>query len=155
MNFDVDKEVVQAENAPKAIGPYSVAIRYADLVFSSGQLGIDPVTGNLVDGGVEAETRQALIDLKNVLEAAGSSLECVLKTTVFLHDINDFLKMNAVYATFFVENPPARSAVQVAALPKGGAVEIEAVAYLPDDETDCDCEDCDEDCDCDCHDQEQ
>jgi 2-iminobutanoate/2-iminopropanoate deaminase len=122
------KQTVTATNAPKAIGPYSVATRLGDLVFTAGQLGMDPVSGDLVVGGIEAETRQALTNLKNVLEAAGSSLNHVLKTTVFLRDINDFAAMNGVYAEFFTQNFPARSAVQVAALPKGGAVEIEAVA---------------------------
>jgi 2-iminobutanoate/2-iminopropanoate deaminase len=124
------KQTVTATNAPKAIGPYSVATRLGDLVFTAGQLGMDPVSGDLVVGGIEAETRQALTNLKNVLEAAGSSLNHVLKTTVFLRDINDFAAMNGVYAEFFTQNFPARSAVQVAALPKGGAVEIEAVACL-------------------------
>jgi len=124
------KQTVVADKAPKAIGPYSVATRLENLVFTAGQLGMDPVSGDLVPGGIEAETRQALSNLKNVLEAAGSSLNNVLKTTVFLRDINDFAAMNGVYAEFFTENFPARSAVQVAALPKGGAVEIEAVACL-------------------------
>ena len=124
------KQTVVADKAPKAIGPYSVATRLENLVFTAGQLGMDPVSGDLVPGGIEAETRQALSNLKNVLEAAGSSLNNVLKTTVFLRDINDFAAMNGVYAEFFTENFPARSAVQVAALPKGGAVEIEAIACL-------------------------
>lgn len=125
-----EKQVVVAEKAPKAIGPYSVAARFGELVYTAGQLGMDPQTGDLVPGGVEAETRQALTNLKHVLEAAGSSLDNVLKTTVFLRDMNDFARMNAVYGEFFTQNYPARSAVQVAALPKGGAVEIEAVACL-------------------------
>ena len=125
-----DKQIIVSEKAPKAIGPYSVANRFGNLVFTAGQLGMDSQTGELVPGGVEAETRQALTNLKHVLEAAGSSLENVLKTTVFLRDINDFARMNAVYAEFFTRDFPARSAVQVAALPKGGAVEIEAVACL-------------------------
>ena len=124
----MSKKVVSTANAPKAIGPYSHAVKAGALVYSSGQLGLDPASGALVAGGVEAETRQALLNLKAVLEAGGSGLEYVLKTTVFLRDMNDFARMNAVYAEFFTTNPPARSAVQVAALPKGGAVEIEAVA---------------------------
>ncbi len=124
------KQIVTSENTPRAIGPYSIANRFGELVFTAGQLGLDPLSGDLAPGGIEAETRQALINLKNVLEAAGSSLDHVLKTTVFLRDINDFARMNAVYADFFTSNFPARSAVQVAALPKGGAVEIEAVACL-------------------------
>ena len=125
------KEVVISEKAPKAIGPYSAGIKAGQFVFSSGQLGFDPATGNIVEGGVEAETRQALTNLSHILEAAGSSLNDVVKTTVFLRDIADFARMNAVYAEFFKEKPPARSAFQVAALPRGAAVEIEAVALLP------------------------
>lgn len=124
------KQVITAATAPKAIGPYSVAVRFNDLVFTAGQLGMDANTGNLVSGGIEAETRQALQNLKNVLEAAGSSLELVLKTTVFLRDMEDFTRMNNVYAEFFTADPPARSAVQVAALPKGATVEIEAITAV-------------------------
>lgn len=145
----MDKHAVHSEHAPKAIGPYSPAIQYADLVFTSGQLGLNPETGAMVEGGVEAETRQALNNLKAVLEESDSGLDYVLKTTVFMRDMNDFARMNAVYAEFFTENPPARSAVQVAALPKNGAVEIECVAYIPEEECDCDCDD--EDC-CSCGD---
>jgi 2-iminobutanoate/2-iminopropanoate deaminase len=126
----MDKIVVSSAKAPKAIGPYSVAIRTGDLVFTSGQLGLDPATGSLVPGGIEAETRQVLTNLRHVLADAGSGLERVVKTTVFLKDMADFAKMNAVYAEFFTENPPARSTIQAAALPKGGTVEIEAVAIL-------------------------
>jgi 2-iminobutanoate/2-iminopropanoate deaminase len=123
----MSKSIVVSENAPKAIGPYSVAVKGGGLVFTAGQLGLDPASGELV-GGVEEQTRQALTNLKHVLEAAGSGLDQVLKTTVFLQNMADFPKMNAVYGEFFSENPPARSAVEVAALPKGGLVEIEAVA---------------------------
>ena len=122
------KDVIFAEKAPKAIGPYSAGIRAGNLVFTAGQLGIDPLTGNLVPGGVEAETRQALLNLQAILEAGGASLTSVVKTTVFLRDMADFTKMNSVYGEFFTQNPPARSTIQVAALPKNGAVEIEAVA---------------------------
>lgn len=122
--------IVQTDLAPAAIGPYSVATKFRDLIFTAGQLGIDPATGDLVEGNIAGETRQALINLKNVLEAANSSLDKVLKTTVFLRDINDFTKMNDVYAEFFTEEFPARSAVQVAALPKNANVEIEAIAYV-------------------------
>ncbi|MEW5868705.1 MAG: RidA family protein [Chloroflexota bacterium] len=125
-----NKQNIISEKAPKALGPYSVANRFGDLVFTAGQLGLDPQTNELVPGGVEAETRQALTNIQYVLEAAGSSLENVLKTTVFLRDMADFARMNAVYAEFFTANFPARSTVQVAALPKGGAVEIETVACL-------------------------
>ena len=123
-----EKTIVIAEKAPKALGPYTVANCFGDFVFCAGQLGLDPASGELVPGGVEAETRQSLTNIKNVLEAAGSSLSHVLKTTVFLRDMGDFAKMNAIYAEFFTEKYPARSTVQVAALPKGGAVGIEAIA---------------------------
>jgi 2-iminobutanoate/2-iminopropanoate deaminase len=132
-----EKTVVTAEKAPKAIGPYSVAIKAGHMVYTSGQIGLDPTTGNMVEGGVEAEARQVLTNLSNVLEAAGSSLSGVVKTTVFLKDMNDFSRVNSIYGEFFKENPPARSAVQVAALPKGAAIEIECVALLS--EGDCDC----------------
>jgi 2-iminobutanoate/2-iminopropanoate deaminase len=122
------REVIATEHAPAAVGPYSQAIRAGDLVFTAGQLGLDPPTGRLVEGGVDAQARQALTNLKAVLEAAGSSLERVVKVTVFLQDINDFKAVNGVYAQFFTQDPPARSAVQVAALPLGGLVEIEAIA---------------------------
>jgi 2-iminobutanoate/2-iminopropanoate deaminase len=147
------RTIIQAEKAPKAIGPYSHAVQAGHLLYTSGQLGIEPATGNLAAGGVEAETRQALMNLQTILEAAGSSLAQVVKTTVFLRDINDFARMNAVYATFFPQEPPARSAFQVAALPKAAAVEIEAVGVLSGDcECACHCdEDCPDDCDCDCH----
>jgi 2-iminobutanoate/2-iminopropanoate deaminase len=125
-----DKKVVGSDKAPQAIGPYSIGIQASHFVFTSGQLGIDPATGNIVDGGVEAETRQALKNLSGVLDAAGSSLQNVVKTTVFLRDIQEFAQMNAVYGEFFTQDPPARSAFQVAALPKGAAVEIEAIALL-------------------------
>jgi 2-iminobutanoate/2-iminopropanoate deaminase len=126
----VKKEIVVAENAPKAIGPYSAGVKADSFVFTAGQLGIDPQNGEFVPGGIKEETRQALLNLKAVLEAAGTSLESVVKTTVFLRDMNDFSAMNEVYGEFFKANYPARSAVQVARLPKDGAVEIEAVALL-------------------------
>ena len=111
----MEKQIVKPANGPKAIGPYSVAVKAGPFMFVSGQLGLDPATGALVEGGVEAETRQALKNLKVILEAGGCSFQNVVKTTVFLRDINDFARMNGVYAEFFSENPPARSAVQVAA----------------------------------------
>ena len=124
------KKIVSTEKAPKAIGPYSQAIIFENLVFTSGQLGLDPETMELVEGGIEAQTRQVQTNLKHVLGTADSGLKFVVKTTVFLQDMNDFTKMNAIYAEFFPENPPARSTVQVAALPKGALVEIECVALL-------------------------
>lgn len=124
------KVIIKSEKAPKALGPYSVANRFGTFVFAAGQLGLDPATGELVIGGVEAETRQALTNLKHVLEAAGSGMEQVVKTTVFLRDMDDFIKMNSVYAEFFTADFPARSTVQVAALPKNAAVEIELIASV-------------------------
>jgi 2-iminobutanoate/2-iminopropanoate deaminase len=126
----VDRQPVSTDQAPAAIGPYSQAIRTDGYVFCSGQLGLDPATGKLVEGGVEAQTRRALINLKAVLTGAGSSLAGVVKTTIFLADMADFPKVNAVYGEVFAGDPPARSTVQVAALPLGGLVEIEAIALL-------------------------
>jgi 2-iminobutanoate/2-iminopropanoate deaminase len=124
------KEIVITDKAPKAIGPYTVANRVGDLVFTAGQLGLDPATMELVAGGIQAETRQALTNILHVLEAAGTSMNKVVKTTVFLRDMNEFSQMNSVYAEFFPKDPPARSTVQVAALPRAGAVEIEAIAVI-------------------------
>lgn len=124
------KKIIYTDKAPKAIGPYSQAIRTGALVYTAGQVGINPATGELVEGGIEAQTRQVLSNLKNVLEASDSGLNFVVKTTVFLKDMNDFAKMNTIYAEFFSENPPARSTIAVAGLPKGALVEIEAVAML-------------------------
>ncbi len=124
------KSVITSEVAPAAIGPYSLGIRYGNLVFASGSAGVDPKTGKLVTGGIEAETRQTLTNLSNILEGAGSSMANVLKTTVFLQDMGEFAKMNAIYAEFFDHDPPARSTIQAAALPLGAAVEIEAIAFI-------------------------
>lgn len=131
----MDNRIIATEKAPAAVGPYSQGVQTGDLVFTAGQLGIVPGTKEFVGPDIESQTRQALENLKAVLEAGGSCLEHVVKTTVFLQDIEEFSRMNGVYAKFFPENPPARSAVQVAALPLGGRVEIEAVAMA------CDCED--------------
>lgn len=124
------KKIISTAKAPKAIGPYSQGISFENLVFTAGQVGLDPATMELVEGGVEAQTRQVLKNLKQVLEAAESGLQFVIKTTVFLQDMGDFAAMNGVYSEFFPEHPPARSSVQVAALPKGALVEIECVALL-------------------------
>jgi 2-iminobutanoate/2-iminopropanoate deaminase len=126
----MERKIVTTDLAPKAIGPYSQGVRIGDFVFSAGQIGLDPSTGNLVAGGIEAETRRVLNNLSAVLSASGSSLSRAIKTTVFLTDMNDFQKMNAVYAEFFPSDPPARSTVQVAGLPKGAHVEIEVVAQV-------------------------
>lgn len=124
----MNKTIVISKKAPQVIGPYSVAVRAGAFLFTAGQLGLDPGTGSLVPGGIEAETRQVLTNLQNVLADAGSGLDRVVKTTVFLKDMNDFPKMNTIYAEFFPAQPPARSTVQVAALPKNGLVEIEVTA---------------------------
>ena len=125
-----ERKVVVAEGAPKAIGPYSVAIRAENFVFVSGTIGVDPNTGEFVPGGIEGQTRQTLKNLSEVLKAGGSSLGQVVKTTVFLQDMSEFTLMNAIYAEFFPHESPARSTVEVSALPKGAIVEIEAIALV-------------------------
>lgn len=122
------KEIITTVKAPKAIGPYSAGVKTEHYIYTAGQLGIIPETGNLIEGGIEYETRQALTNIQHILEEAGAGMHSIIKTTVFLHDMNEFTRMNTVYAEFFPEDPPARSTVQVAALPKNGAVEIEAIA---------------------------
>lgn len=125
------RTVVQADAAPKAIGPYSQAIKANGFVFLSGQTPIDPATGDLVAGGVTEQTQQVMKNLINVLAAAGTDLKHVVRSGVFLKNMNDFAAMNAVYASYFPENPPARSTVEVARLPKDCLVEIEMIALLP------------------------
>jgi len=125
-----EKVIEIGKTVPKALGPYSSAVTVGGFVFVSGQTGIEPATGELVEGGVEAQTHQVLRNLSAVLEQAGSSMANVVKTTVFLADMADFPVMNAIYAEHFAQPYPARSTVQVAALPKSGAVEIEAVAVV-------------------------
>ena len=124
------KHIIATKNAPGAIGPYSQGIKANGFVFASGQIGLDPATGEFVSGGIAEQSRQVLLNVKNVLEATGSGLDKVVKTTVFLKDITDFAAMNAVYSEFFKTDCPARSAVQVAALPKGALVEIEVIAEV-------------------------
>jgi 2-iminobutanoate/2-iminopropanoate deaminase len=127
---DPKREVVIAHKAPAAIGPYSHAVRHGNLIFTSGQIAIDPATGELIEGSIEDQTRRVLTNLAFVLEAGGSSLASVLKTTVFLRNMDDFARMNAIYGQFFPQDPPARSTLAAAGLPKGALVEIEAVAAL-------------------------
>lgn len=122
------RRIIRTEDAPQAIGPYSQAVVSGGLVFASGQIPTDPATGQFVEGGVAEQTRQVLRNLSKVLEAAGSGLDRVVKTTVFLADMNDFAAMNEVYARFFPENPPARSTVEAARLPRDARVEIDAIA---------------------------
>lgn len=123
----MNKQTVNTQNAPAAIGPYSQGVKVGNLIFASGQLPINTQSGELV-ADIEGATKQSLDNLKAILESAGSSMDKVVKTVVFLRDMNDFAAMNAVYATYFPSNPPARSAVQVARLPKDAIVEIEAIA---------------------------
>jgi 2-iminobutanoate/2-iminopropanoate deaminase len=124
----VKRTVVSTDKAPAAVGPYSQGVVVGDLVFTAGQIALDPQTGDLVGEDVSAQTRRVIENLAAVLSAAGSSLDKVVKTTVFLTNMDDFAAMNSVYAEFFASNPPARSTVQVGALPKGSLVEIEAIA---------------------------
>ncbi len=137
----MSKEIIATEKAPIAIGPYSQAVRLGNMVYTAGQLGIVPGSKEFAGPDVEAQTRQALQNIQAILEAAGSCLQHVVKTTVFLQDMGEFARMNGVYGEFFAENPPARSTIQVAALPLNGRVEIEAIAEV------CNCEST-EDCGC-------
>ena len=123
----MNKQILNTENAPSAIGPYSQAVKAGNLIFTSGQLPLNLQSGELV-ADIEGATKQSLDNVKAILESAGSSMDKVVKTVVFLRDMNDFVAMNTVYATYFPNNPPARSAVQVARLPKDAVVEIEAIA---------------------------
>jgi len=126
------RQIIQTDKAPQAIGPYSQAIRTSGLVFASGQIPIDPATGQFVAGGIEAQTEQVLKNLSAVLEAAGSGLDRVIKTTVFLADMQEFGAMNEVYGRFFTDDPPARATVEAARLPRDAKVEIEAIALAGD-----------------------
>lgn len=124
------KDRVQTENAPQAIGPYSQAVKAGGLVFASGQIPIDPATGVVIEGSIAEQTERVLNNIKAVLEAAGCSLERVVKTTVFLADLSDFGEMNEAYGRFFADVPPARSTVEVSRLPRDARVEIDAIALL-------------------------
>ncbi|MBI2931895.1 MAG: RidA family protein [Planctomycetes bacterium] len=121
-------EIIRSSKAPAPIGPYSQAVRAGGFIFVSGQVSIDPATGQVVADDVASQTRRAIESLRAILDAAGSSLEKIVKTTLYLRDMNDFAKVNEVYAAFFVKDPPARATIQAAALPKGLAVEIDAIA---------------------------
>ena len=124
------KKVIHSDKAPGAVGPYSQAILTGNLVFTSGQIAIDPAVGKFIEGGVQEQTRQVMANLSAVLEAAGTDFSRVVKATVFLDDINNFAEFNEVYSEYFPSNPPARSAFQVAALPLGAMVEIEMIATV-------------------------
>ncbi|MBN1648749.1 MAG: RidA family protein [Spirochaetales bacterium] len=125
-----DKKIIKTDMAPEAIGPYSQAVQSGNMLFVSGQLGINPGMGKLVSGGIEAETRQALDNLQHIVKKAGLGIESIVKTTVFLADIREFKAMNEIYSGYFKDAYPARAAFQVAALPLGARVEIEAIAVL-------------------------
>lgn len=127
----MSKTAITSDRAPQAIGPYSQAVKAGELVFCSGQIPLDPATGELVAGGIEAQTAQVLKNLVEVLGAAGAGWNDVVKTTIYLTDLNDFAVVNRVYGEVVGSVPPARATVQVAALPKGAAVEIDAVAHVP------------------------
>jgi 2-iminobutanoate/2-iminopropanoate deaminase len=124
------RQAIQTNGAPAALGPYSQAIRSGDLVFCSGQIGLDPSTGEMADG-IEAQAERSLRNLQAVLDAAGLSFDDVVKTTIFLADVGDFTTVNAIYARFMADPPPARSTIGVGALPKGALIEIEAIARRP------------------------
>jgi 2-iminobutanoate/2-iminopropanoate deaminase len=126
----MDKAVISTANAPKAIGPYEQAIKVGEFVYCSGQIPLDPTTGNVVDGDITVQTRRVMENLRAVVEAAGSSFERVVKTTVFLKNIGDFAAMNAVYAEYLGAAKPARSTVAVADLPRGALLEIELIALV-------------------------
>ena len=138
----MEKQIIATDKAPAAIGPYSQGVRIGDLIYTAGQAGLVPGTKEFAGPDIESQTRRTLENIKAILEAGGSCMKHVLKTTVFMMDLGEFTRMNAVYAEFFPEHPPARSTVQVAAIPLGARVEIEAVAET------CDCEGGEEECCC-------
>jgi 2-iminobutanoate/2-iminopropanoate deaminase len=127
-DMPLKREIIATPHAPAAIGPYSQAVQIGDLIYTAGQIPLVPETGKLIEGGIEAQTRQVMQNLANILEAGGSSLAQVVKTTIFVTNLGDFAAINKIYGSFFTGDPPARSTVQVTALPLGAHVEIEAVA---------------------------
>ena len=126
------KKIIHSKSAPEPIGPYSQAVQFENLIFTSGQIAIDPKTNELIPGGVEDQTRQVLENLRTILDAANASLDSVLKTTIFLKSMDDFVKVNTVYERFFGESVPARSTVEVSRLPKDVLVEIDCIAFMSD-----------------------
>ncbi len=124
------KEIISTSKAPSAIGPYSQAVKVGNLIFISGQIPIDPSSGNMVNGDIKEQTKRVLENIKGILESVGASLANVVKTTVFMIDLSEFSLMNEVYKDYFPEKPPARSTIQVSALPRGAKIEIEAIALL-------------------------
>jgi 2-iminobutanoate/2-iminopropanoate deaminase len=127
----MEKQIISTEQAPAAVGPYSQGVRAGHFLYTAGQIALDPATGKIVEGDVAAQTRQVMGNLQAILQAAGSTLDKVVKTTVFLQEMDDFAQMNGEYSQFFEGDPPARSTVQVAGLPLGALVEIEAIALIP------------------------
>ncbi len=127
----MNKSIVRSDSAPQPIGPYSQATRLGDLVFTAGAGGLDPATGKPVEGGVREQTRRTMENLQAVLQAAGTSLHHVLKTTCYLKDLSDFAAFNEVYGAYFQQNPPARTTIQAAKLPLDLLVEVELIAYIP------------------------
>lgn len=123
------KEIIHTDSAPKAIGPYSQAVAWNELVFLSGQIPLDPATGALVEGGIEEQTARVMENLKAVLAAAGAGFDTVLKTTIYVKDLGDFAKVNEIYGRYFPSNPPARATVEVARLPRDVRVEVDAIAF--------------------------
>jgi len=144
MSCKCKQVIIVTKDGPKAIGPYSLGVIARELIFTSGQAGLNPQTGELVPGGIEKETRQTIKNLDIILKAGGSSLKNVVKTTVYLKSMADFAAMNAIYAEYFGDAPPARTTIQAAALPKNALVEIDAIAVRCSG----DCDDDDEDCGC-------
>ncbi|GFP20848.1 2-iminobutanoate/2-iminopropanoate deaminase [Candidatus Hakubella thermalkaliphila] len=126
----MDREAVVSKNAPKAIGPYAQAVRVGNLIYTSGQIPIHPQTNQTVEGGIEEQTRRVLENLKSLLEDAGTSMKAMVKTTIFLANMDDFAKVNEIYASYFDREPPARSCIQVAGLPKGALIEVEGIAVI-------------------------
>ena len=127
----MNKTIISTKNAPAAIGPYSQGVKLGNLIFTSGQIPADPASGEIVPGGVDTQTRQALKNLEAVLYAAGTKLDNILKTTLFIKNMDDFAAINKIYASFFCADPPARSCIEAARLPKDVLIEIEAVAFIP------------------------
>jgi 2-iminobutanoate/2-iminopropanoate deaminase len=125
----MEKKIIKTDQAPQAIGPYSQAVKLGDLIFLSGQVPIDPATGQMIEGDIGAQTERVMKNLQGLLTAAGSSLERVVKTTIFLADMNDFARVNEIYGSYFSDAPPARSTVAVARLPRDARIEIDMIAY--------------------------
>ena len=130
----MQKTVISTNNSPAAIGPYSQAIRFNELVFVSGQIPIDPESGKVIKGNIKEQTKQVLENLKNILQAGGSSLQNILRTTIFLSDMDDYAMVNEAYAQYFESSPPSRSTVQVSRLPRDVHIEIDAIAYVTNQE---------------------